>query len=73
MFCSLTKRLPRRLTQMNEGPTGKARIEKSFSGSRVYMEVIEMTLSMCHRLAPTSWTMRMPSPVLKRQPSNLKG
>ena len=36
---------------------GEARIEKSFSGSRVYMEVIEMTLSMCHRLAPTSCTM----------------
>ncbi len=48
-------------------------MEKSYSGSRVHMEYMEMTMSMCHSFAPTSSTILMPSPVLKRQPSNLKG
>lgn len=34
---------------------------------------MEMAMSMCHSFAPTSSTILIPSPVLKRQPSNLKG
>ena len=31
----------------------KYRMEKSYSGSRVHMEYMEMTMSVCHSLAPT--------------------
>ena len=46
----------------------KYRMEKSFSGSRVHMEYMEIAMSMCHSFAPTSSTILMPSPVLNGQP-----